>query len=103
MQRELINLQNWPIAREQRLDVIFGDQGGDKTPAVGNIVDPFSSLPVADDNDVIVSEEERLAVDSKDPEPVIEPVTEPITQQSSGSGISDGFRKSTRFFFTKNV
>ena len=38
--------------------MIFGDQGGDKTPAVGNVVDPFSNLPVADDTDVIVTEGE---------------------------------------------
>ena len=38
--------------------MIFGNQGADKTPAVGNIVDPFSILPVTDDDYVVVTEEE---------------------------------------------
>ena len=75
--------------------MIFGDQGDDKTPAVGNIVDPFSNLPVTDDDDAVVTEEERFAVDSKDPDPVTDSVTEPVNEPSSGSGISDEQRRST--------
>ena len=44
---------------------------------------------------MLLLQEERLAVDSKDPEPVIEPVTEPVSPPSSGSGISEEQRKNT--------
>ena len=53
------------------------------------MVDPFSNLPVTDEDVVIVTEEERFAVDSKDIDSVTDPVTEPVSEPSSGSGISD--------------